>query len=307
MHRWLRYILTLFICASGCGPLESGTTTPLRPDLTEASPPQARSITWHRPPGAEPCLEPLPQGIHEVRSGGHFVATPHVNLWTIKAPPQRVNICKASSRENKTGQTSSPPPQTTIQTTINSVAATHAALSMAYQTLTGETLPEVIIDLFPIYEDSRSGQTRFVTDNASYDPAKSRITLFPSSNNQPGKIHLWTAPFIHAHEMAHHAIDSFRTMKQIPVFRNASDDEPFADVLAFLTLGSKPELIRELPGFGVDRDPSSAFFSDGTPKEFRNFAMESNRNAAVRAHLMWKQLAPDDLARVILNARPSPL
>lgn len=105
--------------------------------------------------------------------------------------------------------------------------------------------------------------------------------------------------------MAHHAIDSFRTMKQIPEFRNPSDDEPFADVLAFLALGSKPELIRELPGFGPDRDPSSAFFGDGTPKEFRDFEMESARNAAVRAHLLWKQISPDDLSRVILNARPS--
>jgi hypothetical protein len=297
----LTYILALLTSLSGCGPLERGGTTPLLHDLTQAHPPKAQSATWYRPLAATTCLDYLPQGIKEVRSGSHFIATRHANLWTIKTAPQQIHICEARDQKNKTVQTLMP----SIQSTIDSLAARHATLSKAFQTLTGQPLPEVIIDLFPIYEDSRSGETRFVTDNASYDPARSRITLFPSSNDQQGKVHLWAAPFIHAHELAHHTIDSFRTMKQIPEFRNADDDEPFADVLAFLALGSKPEFIRELPGFGVDRDPSSAFFSDGTPKEFRDFEMESRLNAAVRAHLLWKQISPDDLARVILNARPS--
>ncbi|NBQ52464.1 MAG: hypothetical protein EBU49_02625 [Proteobacteria bacterium] len=301
MLQRLTYIFATLIFLSGCGPLEQGATTPLRHDLIQAYPPKANSTTWHRPLAAPACLDVLPKGIKEVRSGSHFIATRHANLWTIKAPPHQIKVCDASARKNKNNQTLMP----SIQTTFNSIATSHATLSTTFQALTGNPLPEVILDLFPIYEDSRSGETRFVTDNASYDPARSRITLFPPSNDQPGKVRLWAAPFIHAHEMAHHAIDSFRTMKQIPEFRNPSDDEPFADVLAFLALGSKPELIRELPGFGPDRDPSSAFFGDGTPKEFRDFEMESRLNAAVRAHLLWKQISPDDLARVILNARPS--
>ncbi len=286
------HILVLLIFVSACGPLERGTTTPfghdlhhnLPPNLLHACPPEANSITWYRPLDATPCLDSLPPGIQEVRSGGHFIATPHANLWTIKTQPHRVNLCEVPK----------------------GLSAAHSALSKAFQILTGKPLPNVIIHLFPIYEDSRSGQSRFVTDNASYDPEQSRITLFPSSNNQPGKVHLWTAPFIHAHEMAHHAIDSFRKMKRVRSFSNANDDEPFADVLGFLALGSKPEFIRELPGFGVDRDPSSPFFSDGTPKEMRKIEQDLDRKAAVRAHLMWKQLSPDDLVRVLLNAQLSP-
>lgn len=258
-------------------------------------PPPANSPSWHRPSTATSCINFLPEGINHVSWGSHLTAGPGAVSWTIKKLGQPIPLCnesnrKADSTENLNGS---------IQAAITSIGARHATFATAFRSLTGKSFPPINLNLFPVYEDSRKGPTNFVTDNASYDPQTSRISLFPSSNTHQGKVHLWMTPFVHAHEMAHHVIDTLRIMRKLPDSQSDENDESIADVLAFLALDSKPELVRELPGFGVDRDPSWPFFFDGTPKANSTAADQKQRKAAVLAHLMLMQLPSRDVSHAI--------
>ncbi len=195
-----------------------------------------------------PCLASSGP-VREITWGRHHITTAATKVVSIASPATAIVYCEGSQQGDSI-----------LQEIVSSVSAQHAALAPAFLELTGQPLPPVSIDLFPVYEDARGKVSKFVTDNASYDPSTARISLYPSSKNLPGTVHLWNAPFIHAHEMGHHVLDQLRA---VHAHRNANAktfdpafDEACADALAFLATGSNPQLIRELPGFGFNRDPS---------------------------------------------------
>ncbi len=245
--------MMLFLPAA-CGPLNRGFPGDAEPapELFVNLP--ANSPSRHSPMIKMPCLAPSGP-VREITWGRHHVTTAATKVVSIASPATAIVYCQGSQQVDSI-----------LQEIVSSVSTQHAALAPAFLELTGQALPPVSIDLFPVYEDARGKVSKFVTDNASYDPSTARISLYPSSKNLPGTVHLWNAPFIHAHEMGHHVLDQLRVVHahrnanaNAKTFDSAFDaafDEACADALAFLATGSNPQLIRELPGFGFNRDPS---------------------------------------------------
>lgn len=176
----------------------------------------------------------------------------------------------------------------TIQGIADSFARLHAILATAVRAHSGRELSPVAIDLFPVYEDRAQVPHRFVTGNATYDRMTRTVTIFPPDGTTGSPVSPWSSPFVHAHELAHHVINLRKETFAPDV------EEGFADLIAYLLTGADPSLIRPLPGFGIDRDPNSPIFSDGSLKSNVPVDADDHRKGAARASLILRELPPGD-------------
>gem|GEM_PF-1543025 len=241
------------LLVASCGALNDGTGPGL-PSSMDA-PPAAASEFWESPVqhSRNLCVSDIPPALGRLSWRHHVILEPDAPRWHDLRPAVPVPRCDASV-------TSKSPPEI-VELILASIARVHHDINAAVVDLTGKAMPPVNVDLFPVYEDARHAPARFVTDNATYDRQTGTITLFPTRSPVGPYAKIWSSPFIHAHEIAHHAI-KFLTHRD----GDPATEEALADVIAFLATGANPALIHDLPGFGMDRDPTMPSFADGTRK-----------------------------------------
>ena len=202
-------------------------------------------------------------------------------------------VAMTQSTESDDTRDSTDSARAILDSILISIARVHGIVGAAAVDSTGRTMPPVNVDFFPVYEDTRHKPHRFVTDNATYDRHTGTITLFPSRSMDGPHAKIWRSPFIHAHEIAHHAIKFLSDENPDP-----STEEALADAIAFLATGGNPALIQELPGFGVDRDPTMPWFSDGTSKASWTGTgrgwRDAHRDGAAKAFRILRELPDAD-------------
>jgi hypothetical protein len=214
---------------------------------------------------------PVSSAITKIIAGGHWRRSGINDPWELAVGGESIRPCNTPVGED---------PAASLQSLVQK-------LNQLHSTIPG--LRPVTIELFPVFENDDNGSISYATDDAFYDASRETIVLLPPSSVSP-RTRLWESAFILAHEIAHHAI--------ITKFKIQMQDwceEGNADLMAFQMIGEDTRLIRELPGFGSDRDPSWAYFSDGVRKSEMNleFPTSIHRKGAAFAHQAWlKQARP---------------
>ncbi|MEY4631927.1 MAG: hypothetical protein RIQ81_2047 [Pseudomonadota bacterium] len=157
-------------------------------------------------------------------------------------------------------------------------------------------LEPVSIELFPAFVNVDGNNKTYATGDMFYDAGRRTIVILPPSSQQ-ASARLWKSPFVVAHELVHHAIDTQVRKASSAKFIPDWCEEGFADAIAFQMTDRKTALVRELPGFGTDRDPSWPSFKDGTRKEELDLSKAAplHRKGAALAHRLDLQ---DDFTKL---------
>jgi hypothetical protein len=265
-----------------CGPMRDASPGDRTLDKSDISPPRLDLIQFsastHIPheferawTNGEICRDDsdrlVSPAIKQIIAGSHWRRGGGYENWEVVTRGEAVSPCDAPQ-----GQT----PDSPLQAIIRRLDQLHAQIPQ---------LRPVTIELFPVFENAGNEGVTFATDDAFYDAGRETIVILPSSSITP-RTRLWESPFVLAHELAHHAI--------LTKFKLQIEDwceEGNADLMAFRMTGENPQLIRELPGFGSDRDPSWPRFSGGENKASLDLLSPApiHRKGAAFAHIAWSR------------------
>lgn len=288
--RKLLCITLLSVLSHACsGQMEDASAGENKPDSSDVSPPGLDLVRFsdsHHVPrefelawsNGEIChnesRKPVSPAIQQIIAGRHWRRAGVYNKWDAASRGESIITCDKGDKADDGDMSGGRKPDSALRAIIRKLDQLHAQIPQ---------LRPVTVELFPIFENTGGERVSFATDDAFYDAGRETIVILPSSLPTP-RVRLWESPFVLAHELAHHAI--------VTKFRLQIEDwceEGNADLMAFRMTGENPELIRELPGFGSDRDPSWPRFSDGENKANTDLRSPApmHRKGAAFAHIAW--------------------
>lgn len=266
------------------------------------APPAANSETVGSPldEAQSLCLPDFPTGLGLLTWNRHIVRANGAGDWRETRDGSPITRCAPGTGSPLRDAQDA---QNTIIRITSSIARLHQVIGTAVLELAEKALPPVNVDFFPVYEDARYQPARFITGNATYDRKTGTVTLFPGKSVTVHEMKIWESSFIHAHEIAHHAIRFLDRDTATTSPRDESTEEALADVIAFLASGCDSQQVRDTPGLGPDRDPTSPVFADGSQKSTATILENPHRTGAARAFRMMSELpaeSPATKLRIVL-------